>query len=75
MPMTQLQTTREVIDELDGTPGVAALTGANAKAISVWRTSGRFPWKTYPIITAALRVRGKSAPESLFGMKSKESAA
>jgi hypothetical protein len=72
--MTELQTTKEVIEELDGTSGVSSLTGANAKAISAWRTSGRFPWKTYPIITAALRLRGKSAPETLFGMKSKEHA-
>lgn len=72
--MIELQSTKDVIDELGGTAGIAALTGAKPKAISVWRT-GSFPWKTYPVITAALHERGKSAPQSLFGMKSKEDAA
>jgi hypothetical protein len=66
--MIELQTTKDVIIELGGTAGIADLTAANAKAISVWRAKGRFPWKTYPIITAALRERGKSAPDVLFGM-------
>lgn len=73
--MTELQTTKEIIDELGGTEGISALTGANAKAISVWRSHGRFPWKTYPAITASLRKRGKTAPQTLWGMSAKESAA
>ena len=73
--MTQLHTVREVIDALDGTPGIGQLTGANAKAISAWRSHDRFPWKTYPAITEALRKQGKSAAETLWGMKAKESAA
>jgi hypothetical protein len=73
--MIELQTTKDVIDALGGTSGIAELTDAKPKAISMWRTLGRFPWKTYPVITAALRVKGKTAPESLFGMKAKETAA
>jgi len=72
--MTELHTTKDVIDALGGIPGISELTGAKTKAIYVWRSSS-FPWKMYPIITGALRDRGMTAPDSLFGMKPKESAA
>jgi hypothetical protein len=68
--MKKLTTTKDVIAELGGTAGIALLTGADAKAISVWRTRA-FPWKTYPIIIAALEKRGKTAPATLWGIKAK----
>jgi hypothetical protein len=73
--MTQLSTFEEVFDELGRVPGLIALTGSKPKAVGAWQTYRRFPWKTYPIITAELQRRGKSAPEFVWGMKAKDAAA
>lgn len=72
--MHELSTTSEVIDELGGNGPVAELTGSNPKAVSMWRTFGRFPWRTQLTLIGALRKRGKKAPSSLWGM-TKEPAA
>lgn len=75
--MEELQTTSEIIDELGGNRAVGELTGSKPKAVSMWRTNGRFPWHTQSPITEALKARGKSVPSFLWGMKAaeKESAA
>jgi hypothetical protein len=70
--MIELQSTSEVITELGGDDALTQLTGSNRKAISMWRTMGRFPWRTQLPIIDALRARGKTAPHSLWGMKSGE---
>jgi hypothetical protein len=73
--MQELLTTSDVIDELGGNSAVSALTGSKPKAVSMWRTAGRFPWKTEMPIIEALRDRNKTAPRSLWGMKAPERAA
>jgi len=69
---SELHTTSDVIDELGGNHVVAALTGSNAKAVSMWRTLGKFPWRTQMTITEALRERKKTAPNSLWGMTARQ---
>jgi hypothetical protein len=72
--MRHLETFEEVFDELGRVPGLVDLTKSKPKAVGAWQTWRRFPWKTYPIITDELQKRGKSAPNTLWGM-SKDSAA
>jgi hypothetical protein len=73
--MQVLDTTLDVIDELGGNIAVGALTGSTAKAVSNWRSLGKFPWHTQMPIIEALRVRGKTAPASLWGMTKRRAAA
>ena len=73
--MQELFTTSDVIKELGGNVPVSALTGAKPKAVSMWRTVGKFPWRTQLPITEALRARGKTAPASLWGMTKRSVAA
>lgn len=73
--MQELLTTSDVIDELGGNGPVGALTDSKPKAVSMWRTVGKFPWRTEMPIIEALRARGKTAPRSLWGMKMKGRAA
>lgn len=63
-----LTTTDEIIDKLDGNPGVAALTGRDAGAVSNWRSREKFPPDTILVITEALKAKGFTAPPSLWGV-------
>jgi hypothetical protein len=67
--MDELGTTAEVIDALGGNQPVADLTSSTNKAVSNWRGFSTFPSNTYVAITEALRASGKTAPPSLWGMK------
>ncbi len=67
--MDELRTTAEVIDALGGNQPVANLTSSTNKAVSNWRGFPTFPSNTYLAIIEALRARGKTAPASLWGMK------
>jgi hypothetical protein len=73
--MQKLSTTDEVIDALGGNIPVAALTSATNKAVSNWRSYGTFPANTYVALTRALRAAKKTAPDSLWRMKSSEGRA
>lgn len=64
----ELQTAGEVMDALGGNAGVAELTGSTSKAVSNWRSFGRFPAKFYLVMTAALAGKGMRAPAALWGM-------
>ena len=64
-----LTTTDEVMDALGGTGAVAVLTGRTSPAASNWRGFDTFPANTYVVMTEALRALGKTAPDSLWGMK------
>lgn len=64
-----LKTTSEVLDALGGNSAVEALTGSRPSAISNWRGFETFPSNTYIVMTEALRLKGKSAPASLWAMK------
>lgn len=70
-----LSTTESVMDALGGNQAVAELTGSTPKAVWNWRAGKTFPSNTYIALTTALKAKGKSAPPSLWGMKSAESAA
>jgi hypothetical protein len=71
-----LTTTREVVTALGGTKAVAGLTGRKYSAASNWllESKGQFPPNTYVAMTSALALMGKSAPASLWGMKTPEDA-
>lgn len=66
--MEELKTTSAVIDELGGNGPVGELTGSRPKTVSMWKTVGKFPWRTQMPITEALRAKKKVASLSLFGM-------
>jgi len=72
--METLSTTSEVMDALGGNLAVAELTGSKPKAVWNWRGFETFPSNTYVAMTEALRVIGKTAPASLWGMKAVESS-
>lgn len=75
MTARELTSTKQVVDELGGLSAVAALTGSKYKTVWMWQSSGAFPAKTFLVLTAELRKRGKSAPASLWGMTTQEQAA
>lgn len=63
----------DVIRALGGLKEVAELTGRRSgSAVPMWRQRGAFPSNTYAVMIVALQERGKTAPASLWGMKSPE---
>jgi hypothetical protein len=67
MSLETLETFDEVIKALADNPLV---TGRKPSTVSMWRKAQGFPSNTYVAMTEALRKRGKTAPASLWGMKS-----
>lgn len=71
-PTTVLETAAEVMAALGpggedlGIQAVADLTGSGYKSVHNWRTANAFPPKTYVVLTEALRLKGLSAPRSLW---------
>jgi hypothetical protein len=65
--MIVLQTTNEVIDALGGTSKVARLLGRPMNDVSNWRSTGKFPPKTFLAIRALL-APGYTAPPPLWQM-------
>jgi hypothetical protein len=68
--MTELRTTRDVVQALGG-PGKLAILlgdGFTRKRVWHWQTT-TFPSSTYVALQGALRARGLTAPASLWGMK------
>lgn len=64
--MAQLETTESVIAALGGVHAVAELAHAKITTVHNWRTRGRFPPRTYFLISKALEpIR---APKRLWGM-------
>lgn len=56
------------MDALGGTRAVADLTGRTYPAAFNWRSFQTFPADTYVVLTAALRDKDLTAPDSLWGM-------
>lgn len=69
MRLKNLYTVDQVFDEFGGYIGVAEIVGCKPNAASNWKTFGSFPANTYVALTEALRLRGKTAPASLWRMK------
>jgi hypothetical protein len=63
----RLETTAEIFDVL-GIENVMALTRGKYTAVRYYRTSGKFPPKTYLVLKAALAAIGAEAPDSLWQM-------
>ena len=70
MTLSPLETAEQVIEKLGGLNAVEALTAARYKSVSQWKTSGKFPARTFLVMTKALRDRGFKAPVALWGMVS-----
>lgn len=68
--MKELLKTSEVMDALGGNIAIAELTGSKPKAVWNWRKFKTFPSNTYVAMSEALREKGKTAPASLWGMRS-----
>lgn len=65
----------DVIRALGGLKQVADLTGRRSpSAVPMWKQRGAFPSNTYAVMIEALQERGKTAPATLWGMKSPEVA-
>ena len=72
--METLTSTAEVIDELGGNLAVAELfKDGRAKTVWHWRKTNSFPSNTYLAIREALLAKGKTAPDSLWGMRTADS--
>ncbi|RZN19488.1 hypothetical protein [Bradyrhizobium sp. Leo121] len=71
MSLKALQTVADVFEALGGNGGLESITGSKPSTISMWKKAGKFPSKTYVTMTAALHANGKTAPASLWGMKTK----
>ena len=66
----QLNTVEEVISELGGYQAVRELTekNSNLSTVMMWKTRQKFPATTYARMQAALRAKGATAPDDLWGM-------
>lgn len=69
MDLEILETTEQVIEALGGNGPVAEITLSKPNAVSNWRGFKTFPSNTFIVMTVALRLIGKTAPPSLWGMK------
>ena len=58
-----------VIDALGGSAVTARLTGRTMQAVSNWRSAKRIPPEFYLLMVSALKEKGKTAPQSLWGME------
>jgi len=63
----ELATTKEVFEALGGIQAVADLTGRDYSAAAQDNRLGKFPSRTYKIMTEALAAKGRRAPASLWG--------
>jgi hypothetical protein len=72
--MSNLRTTAQVIKALGGKHEVARLTGRSWSAVWNWEDRKAFPTNTYAVLKAKLETKGASAPDTLWGMASKEMA-
>jgi hypothetical protein len=66
-PTRRFETVAEIFDAF-GVNGIMALTGGKHTAVLYYRTSGKFPPKTYVVLKAALAAIGAEAPDSLWQM-------
>jgi hypothetical protein len=69
MDLEILNTTAAVMDALGGNTPVARLTRSRPSAVSNWRGFKTFPSNFYVAMIEALHAIGKTAPDSLWGMK------
>lgn len=67
--MTNMTTVDTIISALGGNQKVATITHTDPKAISNWRSLGKFPAATYVALQTRLKQMGLSAPDKLWGMR------
>jgi hypothetical protein len=73
--MQELTSTAAVIKELGGIAKVARLIGVKYSAAANWKYFNRFPSNTHLVLSAALRKREFTAPDSLWQMRESQEAA
>jgi hypothetical protein len=64
-----MTTVDTIISALGGNQKVATMTHTDPKAISNWRSLGKFPAATYVALQTRLKQMGLSAPDKLWGMR------
>lgn len=69
MSIEVIETAEQVFDALGGNSAVEAITSSKPSAVSNWRSFGSFPSNTYVAMNDALAAVGKTAPASLWGMR------
>ena len=75
MNLPNLTTAQEVIERLGGIKGVAEMTNSKYQRVWNWKSFGRFPARTYILMTNELRRRGYTAPTELWSMSEAEQPA
>lgn len=65
--MKTLRTVEDIIKALGGVPGVSRVTGANDRAVMMWRFKGVIPAKMYVLVNDALWKKDCVADRSAFG--------
>jgi hypothetical protein len=67
--LKQLSTVEEVISELGGFDAVKTLTNSQSPSVvPTWKYRKQFPPRTYPALQTALKKRGLTAPNKLWGI-------
>lgn len=69
MSLETLDTVDQVMAALGGNQAVASLTASKPSTLSMWRKAKSFPSNTHYVMTKALGRIGKTAPATLWGMK------
>jgi hypothetical protein len=65
-----LETIEQVIQELGGPEAMRKLTRRKGvSSVNMWKCREKFPAPTYTVIQGALREKGKTAPDKLWGMQ------
>jgi hypothetical protein len=67
MQMRRFETADEVFEAL-GIEAIMTLTGGKYAAVHYYKTSGRFPPKTYVVLKAVLAALRADAPDTLWQM-------
>jgi hypothetical protein len=68
--LISLDTVDDVIEKLGGAEAVRQVVDVKApSAVPMWRTRKKFPVYTYKLLQNALRERGMTAPDHLWGMR------
>ena len=75
MAKRALKTMDDVMAALGGPAAVAILTQTKHSAVCNWQTFGRFPAKTYLVMSRALARKRHKAPTALWGMLESSSEA
>ena len=67
--MRELTSTEAVVEALGGIYATARITGVGYTAAANWKYRGVFPARYFLALRKALKKRGYTAPQSLWGIR------